>query len=131
MEKDKVKIAQSNRHFLLYAKNHYKSTTIIEDLKTIQGHWSGVDRELITICNVYEHQVNLLADLCGEQALRNVLLDLWKWKSINTEISVEHILQKIDAYLAQIKVKERSDGLILELGEPDYNILPKPEYNKI
>lgn len=123
-KRDLVKIATQNRHFLLYSKNHYLISNIIDDLRKIQAHWTNTELQYIGIGHVYEHQVKLLRDLCGEQGLNNVLMDLWRWRAINTPLQVEDILKQINVELANIKVMERSDGFIFDLGEPDPTILP-------
>jgi hypothetical protein len=109
MKKEKV---NPDTHIWLYAKNWYKKTDIIEDLKVIMGKR----------CALYPEQVK-------QKDIEIILLDIM-YHHINNEYRFndfvlscveDGVIKTCLSFMAITEVKDIEGGI----GEPDYNILPK------
>jgi len=68
MNEEPIEISKHNRHFFLYAKNHYENGELIEDLKKIVAHRCGlsyentVTKDIIQILTRIAVEVMILTD---------------------------------------------------------------------
>ena len=120
-----------HRHFYLYAKNHYKKTDTLMDLKAIQGMWAGMDPE----CLMKRDVVHLLLGIArphiikSEMAFRDFVkyLDpnyLWSFPAFVKENGEDYDYQMalIHCCLSFLALA-RVDEIEGDLGEPDRQIL--------
>jgi hypothetical protein len=103
-------------HFYLYAKGWYKEEDIVKDLKVICANYSGIELKWISDADVF-------------QVLYPVV-----WKEIQRTGNPEYFFGKFvvdvkeHGYLkAFMIILSLSLAVGLNLGEPDYSILPKSE----
>ncbi len=136
-----LKLEGFDRHIVLYAKNHYKrSDDAIDDLKTIVAHVSGSDKKHIGIFDIYENVIETfleLSKLDWEVGRADIFWkDIWKsqWcrRSLQNklEMSIEEFIKYIVFSFIQLVPVMHGGQLVLDIGEPDYNILPKSPYLK-
>jgi hypothetical protein len=104
-----------NRHFYLYAKNHYQIDDVFRDMKVLQGNYCGMSLEYIS-----------------DRDILNKLLSLAYLHINNLQQFVDFTLRfagqadirwKIQVCLSVLMTAEVKD-IYYELGEPDPNILP-------
>jgi len=129
-KKDKM---NSYRHFYLYAKHWYKRTDVIEDLKVLIKERSGIPIEYIRKRDIIDNLIDLAwlsITRSGNPAISfrefvvNIAFpnDWWKF-NCNKDVPIEVITINKCLSIMSITEVSKIDG---ELGEPDYNILPKP-----
>lgn len=126
-----------NSHIILYAKNHYKRTDIIEDLRILVGHRNYCDPKFITKSDVFHVILDITLPHIlyhGEQKPENVLreffIDLYpvnrfKFGSNEDEDYFLALIRKCLSYLRNTKICRSDGSMIMELDDPDYTILPK------
>lgn len=117
------------RHWYLYCKGWYKKTDIIEDLKVIQSHWCGIEKVhlteydilsvMMTIVHKHIHSKNDFFRFIDNSLKGNVR---FVGGSENDD-QIRRMILSAKSIIGMAK-KEDIDG---ELGEPDFNILPKRE----
>jgi hypothetical protein len=116
------------RHWYLYCKGWYLKTDIIEDLKVIQSHWSGIAVEHLTdndvlqvmLDVVWPHIVNKyhFTEFMSNQLEDNIFILMNKDKAYG---QIERILLSARAII----MRADEESISGKLGEPDYSILPK------
>ncbi|MDP3778712.1 MAG: hypothetical protein Q8R30_01520 [bacterium] len=122
-----VVLEDNERHLVLYAKGHYrKSRYVLEDLKKIFARFFCIESRFLSDQDVYARvlEVFLKVTSVGSQHLfweRLFYENGKQYRSITPLGMIDRLLGKI----AICKVWEDGTALI-ELGEPDYTILPEP-----
>jgi hypothetical protein len=119
-----------DRHIYLYAKNWYKRTDLIEDLKKLLSVRSGIPQEYISTENIVHVLSNITSNYIGTPDKAERFIDdlhhryTFNKYFINEESSFEEtLITTMLSILAFLEVKD----IPFELGEPDYNILPKKD----
>ncbi len=118
----------ADSHIYLYAKGHYEKDDLIEDMKKIIGERCGIEAEHVTVGNILHVLLSIaylyVIDLYH---FRDFILDLHPvnyWKLDRTNYDFEHaVIHKCLSILAMTQVKE-GDEVLIELDDPDPNILP-------
>jgi len=129
------------RHFYLYAKGHYKKNDVMADLKKIASNYTAIDVEFISSNDIIRILTTEIWRLMDERLFSELISDIspdniWKTNKFaqnetNGESDsynyVHAILSKYLSILSFVTVFETIAGIettVLELGEPDENILP-------
>ena len=124
--RDNKELDYFDKQIILYCKNWFKVTNIIDDLKVFVGKWAGIKTEHVETFYVYTRLLEIFFITC-EQKAEYMFLDIFKDKK---QITIEDMIRKIYNELGQLKVFDgKIDNVIWDLGEPDYNILPVPSIN--
>ena len=118
-------------HIYLYAKNWYKKTNVIEDLKILYGKRNGLEPEHISTNNILDCLFNLAAKhLKGPRDMSAFISDIspdnyWKISRFGDEPwdYWKAVISKCLSVLSLIRVDEIENGL----DEPDFTLLPKSE----
>lgn len=107
-----------NRHFYLYAKNHYQQDDYLEDLRTIMANYSNIQRELVQDRYIVEKLLRLVYLHIGHQQ------QFVKFVSSFFEVPTNSMLRAVvKASLVVLMFTEVKD-IYYELGEPDPAVLP-------
>ena len=107
-----------NRHFYLYAKNHYQQGDYLEDLRTIMASYANIQREYVRDGDIIEKLLRLVYLHIGSQQ------QFVKFVSSFFEIpAVSMVRAVVKASLIVLMFAEVKD-IYYELGEPDPAILP-------
>jgi hypothetical protein len=108
----------ADRHFYLYAKNHYQNRNMVEDLKTIMAKYSGLKTEDVVTGYVVEKLLELAYYHINTQ--REFTTFVMSILEVPTNDTVYGVIKACIVELAMTKVVD----IPFELGEPDPEILP-------
>lgn len=118
---------QQFRHFYLYAKNHYKRTDTISDLKHILAHECALDERYVDIRDIFELLLRLVSHhIQGEFQFADLVMRLMG----NLRIPIlcpqndTERLNYLLSFLANTKVVKENGEIIMELGKADPKVLP-------
>lgn len=124
------------RHFILYAQGHYRhGESLLEDLRVlvadyIGGDPSGVSRGdilwvvwKITFPFLLQKKDLEYARLRVLDMLVEVLVELFEREEFSSFL--EQLVSELLSTLAQVEVLGKDGNVLLDLGSPDYNLLPK------
>ena len=109
-----------NRHFYLYAKNHYQIDDVFYDMKVIQGNYCGMPPQYVSDRDILNRLLSLV--------YLHVVIDrdsgLQQFVSFTSKFGANDDLRwKIQTCLSVLMTAEVKD-IYYELGEPDPGILP-------
>ena len=122
------------RHFYLYAKLHYVHGDIVEDLKKVAGNYTGSSPESEKVSDI----LSILEDAMVEH-FANVPDSFKKFSQVYMRHTVDMhrfaytIRTSHLAYIhtcMEIMGNAKLNEINGELGEDDYSILPRHEWNK-
>lgn len=116
-----IKLDDLERHIILYTKGWYKKTDLIDDLKVIIDRFCSIDVEYLNVDSILYWTQKTYFKVFNKQQIEFQFGYLFYFKKQHTP---ETFIQFICNRLANITVRIE-DELILDLGEPDYNILPR------
>ena len=124
------------RHIYLYAKGHYKRTDVIEDLRKILAERNALEPEDVAkfvILNV----VSKLAfnEIKNDDRFQKLIEEFFtyvpdtdgKTRLYSEDTTLIHVINRMLAILANVSVLDNNKNLILNLGNPDFKILPKKD----
>jgi len=109
-------------HIYLYAKGWYAREDVLEDLKKILSHRSGIPSEDITFVNI----LTVLTPL----VFKELKLKSYGFYEFLRRISLfssdieKSLLKELLSILTTVKVKGENNKTIIPLDDPDPNILP-------
>ena len=112
-------------HITLYAKNHYKKTGTISDLRKIIATITALDPQYVTMGDIYKTVVEVFMGVVDLVQQKRFLEELFKSKTFfcpeneQLTITISEVIVEMISYLQAAKI-----GGYFELGDPDYNILP-------
>lgn len=129
-----------DRHFYLYAKNHYQPNGVMNDLKVLMAKRCGMDLEYVQSKDIMEillklaHKTLRTSDAYNfADFFQDILPRNW-WKlgrapnTVNKEcIDEEDLIQAICAKCLSVLCNLKVVDIDIELGEPDPSILPLRE----
>lgn len=124
---------QDWRHIWLYAKGHYKRGDLMKDLKVLIGHHAALMPEhvsdediLIVLC---ENAIPYLTTEGNvDYRMRKFFEDLiFATHHENRPLTVADIAQKLLSVLSIVRVMDDEGRAVINLGEADYELLPKPQ----
>ncbi len=111
------------RHIILYCKGHYKKTELMTDLKVIVGKFCDISIEHIENKDVYYWVTKIYFEFYNKYQIVSNFLDLFKWEN---QHDYKSIIKFMCSYIAILPIKNKNE-IIIDLGEPDYTLLPKKE----
>lgn len=126
-------------HFWLYAKHHYKkSDDTLADLKKLVSHRCGIDEKYLGFTDVLSVLIDIAYPFImkNSQQFKTFLDNLCRFSSTNypfwsydsVKITPNAMLDSIVSMMSIVQVKDVEKGIVfIELDEPDYSILPKPD----
>ncbi len=122
-------------HLILYAKNWYKRTDVIEDIKQIISVRCGIDKEFISNGNVVDYVSEVVFPFIKtDGGFSHFLARIFNghcYFGLNPSntTSIEIVLKELLSILSIVQVKE-GDKILIDLDKPDYSILPRKVYPK-
>lgn len=120
-----MKKLKEERHILLYAKGWYKRTNLLKDLTKIVEHITGlIYVGKIPRSAIWYWVTKVFIDLVPE-CQRNDFWqrELFQWNELT--ITREIVIKKILGELSTVPCLDDNENVILDIGKPDYTILPK------
>jgi len=108
------------RHLLLYAKNHYRKTETIFDLKQILSHETGINLENVKLREVYEILAGLFVKYATGDQRKDFFVRLFSEKD---SVKIGDVILQFLAALSVQKVRD-GDRVLIDIGEPDPSVLP-------
>lgn len=121
----------SLRHYYLYAKHHYYSSDIIEDLKKIHANWCGFDSQLVDVADVVHKLLELVFvhinkdHVYGYRSFIEFINDISpddNWK-VGGQKGDDYWMRVIKKCLSILRLTKSSE-FPFDIGLPDGNILP-------
>jgi hypothetical protein len=129
-----VTLGRYDQQVMLYAKGYYaRSDDLAEDFRSIIAHISGVDRKNVELCHVYYVIANAFVFFSDmeSQSRRNNFIKNLAHESLalarEDEPTSEWLAKQFLSFITGVKMRDRRDGKFIDMGEPNYDILPKPE----
>ena len=134
-----MEIKNYDSDIYLYAKHWYKRGNIIEDLQKIIGKRSILFPEHVSVNDIlivlsgivckHYFQNNSNADHWFSQFIEDVrLTNSWRIGAEKTDSFEIRMIRKMLSMISLTEVK-KGDEILIELDEPDYNLLPKSKEN--
>jgi len=120
-------------HIWLYAKHWYERTDVVEDLKKILADRSGIEVGHINIQFIFIVLCEIVYPYLTENNFVTFLEDSFKntlGLEYKTSTTLSKLFERMLWILHDVQTKEKRKGkwkILVELDEPDYNILPKRE----
>lgn len=131
---DELKITRPSpitRHIILYTIDCYKrSAFVVDDIDTIISILSNSHKGTTAIADLFQAVVyafNFLAGFEPKEKIKFYEEIFAEWQNGNVEGEV--ILEYLFDFIATVELDERDDGIIIDLGYPDFTILPIKEYD--
>ena len=118
-------------HIWLYAKNWYQRTNTIDDLKKILADRSGIDEQCIGIKDIFSVLCGIVYPYLTEYKFFTFLEDSFRnFMDYKLDTTLEKVFERLLWILHDVQTKEKRKRkgkwkILVELDEPDYNILPK------
>ena len=122
---------------ILYAKNWFKKTDVMEDLRKIYAKRNGMRFEHINNDDIYEMLTKLFYDIClkenSEYSFNHLMKEIFRFVnkgcSYSETTNMKHVIKYYLVMISNAQVREIKKGktlkILIELDEPDYSILPK------
>lgn len=123
----------ADSHIVLYAKWHYKTSDMMDDLKVLVANRCGLELNQISDITVFDVIYNIAYPFLTQSSLRSIILDSFTDNNPgfnvgrNDKLYFGQIVKKLLTIISMIEVLDGDGNTIYELDEPDYSILPKPE----
>ena len=127
----------SDTHIYLYAKGHYKETDTIEDLKKIIAERCAFNAEDVSVRDIQSILTsiaikNILKSHNPEHFLEDFIISIDPknmWRLVTNQKIEDYdfnlaVIEKCLSVIRHARVKDDDGNRILELDEPDRNILP-------
>lgn len=124
-------------HIWLYAKNWYKKSNVIMDMKTILAHRSGCEPQHIREEDIIIVLTHIVYPYLNEQKLIELAKRTFipfNYREMKSVYFFQNYIESLLSILNFVQVKEIStctgkEKILIELDEPDYTLLPKPDKN--
>jgi nitrate reductase alpha subunit len=124
-------ISDLSKNIVLYSKNWYKkSDNHIQDLKTLVSKLCALDIKYISDCDIYNEVADTFVEVCNQRDYRRLLQDFFYKPLANPEpLLMPEAIDRMLGLIGCIQVKTDME-LLIDLGKPDYNLLPKVEHKE-
>ena len=111
-------------HLILYAKNWYKRGNEVEDVRKILAHRCG--RETISDTLMWKSMVQAFTEYAKPWHVQDFMERMFKDSlgNFDPSCSLERAVGLVIGHLAGLEVKGEDGEVLLNLGEPDSNVLP-------
>lgn len=106
------------RHFILYAKGHYRKTALLEDLKQILAKYCRIEPGQARLFDICEILLGIYLSHSTEARQKDLVMRIFSSEECGIITAIEHLIGAIST----IKVFQGEKEL-LALGEPDPDIL--------
>ena len=120
-----VALQDHQRHIVFYSKGFYKRTDVMSDLKKIHGRFFVIEEIYIRNADVYGCVHELFTRVRSPEQ-QNVF-----WGNIFSRAGSESVAmtELIEQMIGQISICQIYDGArtLIELGLPDYTVLPRSD----
>lgn len=122
---------QDWRHIWLYAKEHYKRGFMMEDLKILIGHHAALEPKRVSENDILSVMCEIVYPYFTsgnvEYKLQTLLKDLiLTSQGTKRPLDVGCVVARLLSVIQLVKTR-RGGKEIINLGEPDFNLLPEPE----
>lgn len=112
---------------ILYCKQWFKTTNLFDDLKILISKRCAIDPDLVSLDNIYWHLLEIIKECSIVYANNNyiyqdILKEMFKQKN---SVSIDDMIRIAYIKIGLLPIKNDKGEKIIELGEPDYNWLPK------
>jgi len=119
----------ADSHVYLYAKGHYEKNDLIKDLKKIFSERNGIDPGYISIRDITHMLLSMTWPHVNDTYhFTDFILDLdpsCYWKLSNDDYTFGHaVILKCLSILRMTTVKDKDNKTLIELDDPDPDILP-------
>lgn len=117
------------RHIIMYAKNYYKKDDMMEDIKKIIAHIACIPKEYVSDDLIYRHAMSTFWALSGVESFKTetFLQNLFSVHYMGThkiEILPKDMVGYLLGFITAVRMADGKGNKIVEIGKPDYNILP-------
>jgi hypothetical protein len=117
-----IRLEKGLAQIVFYSKGWFKQNDLIDDLKILISHRTGLKKEFITFSLIYRHLLQII-EICCPYKYYDILKDLFNYTPDGT-IDEEAIIRNFMGKISILPVR-KGNKLILDLGEPDYTWLSK------
>jgi hypothetical protein len=122
-----LKLSKLEQQIIWYTKGWFKVTNEIDDLKIIIGDGTAISSEKVEVWSVYYWVMKTFLKVIPQHLLKhkieNFFTEIYKYKPRDYCIAIEDMIREMCGELSTLKTRENDIDLI-ELGEPNYNLLP-------
>jgi hypothetical protein len=120
--KMKEKLTKMEQQVILYSKNWFERTELLNDLRVFVSKAYRIDLEHMYDYSVYHFITQLWFKLFDYDKAQMIVRELFKSKM---DINYKDIIETMMSDFANLRVYDKDGIEMLELGEPDYGLLPK------
>jgi hypothetical protein len=119
-------------HVILYSKGWYKRTDTIEDLKTLISKLCGIDREYESLKDIAYVVTEVFIRVHTKDQIERFFNDvIFSNVYFNESFSREYIIKRMIGWIGCMQVMEKDGEHIINIGEPDYTLLPPKDDEQI
>lgn len=115
-----------DKQIILYSKKWFKRTDIITDLKVMISNWSGSELKWTTEHDVYW----MVSEAFAKSVSTDNRILIWFLKDdlyrYEETIEIKEMIKRMIGKMAILRTRN-GDEIIIDLGEPNYNLLPKSD----
>jgi hypothetical protein len=118
-------------HIILYAKGWYKRNDVIKDMKIILGERGCIEPRHVSPNNIVGVLSKLIFPYVDDKYKFSSFLENILCSYFDFEMHKEPLVKFIDAclsILSKLQIKDNEGNILLELDDPDYELLPEAEY---
>lgn len=118
------------RHIVMYAKGCYKKKKTIGDIKKIIAYVSGVPESSLDVETVYQHVVSTFRAL----GRNNPLLENLFWNEFFRgriyELNISEMIRRLLIFINGFRIISYYGDILIEVGDPNYFIIPRSNPNR-
>jgi hypothetical protein len=118
----KEKLTKMEQQVILYSKNWFERTELLNDLRVFVSKAYMISLEHMYDYSVYHFITQLWFKLFDYDKVQMIVRELFKSKR---DINYKDIIETMMSDFANLRVYDKDGVEVLELGEPDYSLLPK------
>ena len=122
-ESSPIVLGDFERHVVFYSKGFFLRTNTIHDLKMIHSRFFVIEYKFIRHMHLYEQLLDLFMLVRSPRQQRVFWGSIFGWVGRET-VTMLGLIEQMLGQIAICQVHD-SDCTLIELGEPDYTVLPK------
>ena len=123
MNAENKKKLESYRHVVLYAKGHYLRVNLMDDIRTILAHRSGIEGRHIPDRDIYEQVITVFIAASDDRCISDCFRNIFDTFTQPDAITMESVIRCMFISIRQLTVMSGYEYLF-DIGEPDFTILP-------
>jgi hypothetical protein len=120
--KVKEKLTKMEQQVILYSKNWFERTELLNDLRVFVSNEYRLTVEYTYDYSIYYFITGLWFKLFDQEKAKMLIRELFRSR---TNINYKDIIETMMSDFANLGVYDKEGNEMLELGEPDYSLLPK------